>query len=57
MQKIKEKYTFTLLVEHWYNMFFARKSAKTLSGKTDTFFSTTTFYKENGGQISISFCL
>ena len=43
MQAIK-KNVITVLVEYWYNMFFARKSAKSLSGQTDTFFSTTTFF-------------
>ena len=41
----QQKNVITVLVEHWYNMFFARKSAKSMSGKTDPFFSTTTFLR------------
>ena len=43
MQKNK-KNVITVLVADWFNKLFARKSAKSLSGKTDTFFSTTTFF-------------
>ena len=43
----QQKNVITVLVEHWYNMFFARKSANSLAGKTDTLFSTTTFFLLN----------
>ena len=39
-----QKNVITVLVEHWYYIFFARKTAKSLSGQTDPFFSTTTFF-------------